>query len=94
MREVVKKELIHIPRRDFDQNMFRQAYWSLRLHSLGKKVVGQHSKEEVFVEATKLVRKDSKSFCPSFDSNFFDKDKLIELSKNDPAISDCFVRMK
>jgi len=93
MREVVKKELIHIPRRNFDQNMFRQAYWSLRLHSLGKKG-GQRSKEEVLVDATRLIRKESESFCPHFDSEFFDQEKLAELSKSDPSVAGCFVRRK
>jgi len=94
MRETVKEELKFIPRRNFDQNMLRQAYWSLRLHSLGERADGVSSKEEVLVEATKLVRKDSGSFCPYFDSKFFDEEKLIELSKGDPSVSGCFVRRK
>ena len=94
MRETVKEELKFIPRRNFDQNMMRQAYWSLRLHSLGKKADSTSTKEEVLVKATKLVRKDSKSFCPHFDSEFFHEEKLIELSKSDPSVAGCFVRRK
>ena len=37
MRKQVKEELNHIPRGDLNQNILRQAYWSLRLHSLGRK---------------------------------------------------------
>lgn len=94
MREIVKKELVHIPRKNFDQNMLRQAYWSLRLHSLGKKSNRSQSKEEVLIEATKLVRKDNKSFCPHVDLNFFDQKKLIELSKKDESIKGCFMKKK
>lgn len=94
MRETVKEELKFIPRRNFDQNMMRQAYWSLRLHSLSDKVDRPKSKEEVLVQATKLVRKDSESFCPYFDSDFFDEEKLIKLSQSDPLVADCFVRRK
>lgn len=94
MRETVKEELKFIPRRNFNQNMMRQAYWSLRLHSLGEKADRASTKEEVLVKATKLVRKDSESFCPYFDSEFFDEKKLIELSKSDPSVAGCFVRRK
>jgi len=71
MREQVKKELEHIPRGDLYQNIFRQTYWSLRLHSLGKKGT-QTSKEEVLVEAIKLVRRENPDFQPKFDDKFFD----------------------
>ena len=94
MRETVKEELKFIPRRNFDQNMLRQAYWSLRLHSLGKKANTASTKEEVLVEAAKLVKKDSESFCPYFDSRFFDQKRLIELSKDDKSIMGCFVKEK
>ena len=38
MREKVKEEIQYIPKGNFYQNMLRQVYFSLRLHSLGKKV--------------------------------------------------------
>jgi len=94
MRETVKEELKFIPRRNFDQNMMRQAYWSLRLHSLGEKADSVSTKEEVLVKAAKLVRKDSESFCPYFDSEFFNEETLIELSEKDPSVAGCFARRK
>jgi len=80
MREQVKEELNHIPRGNLNQNMLRQIYWSLRMHSLGKKGA-EKSKEEVLVEATKLVRKDDPSFHPKFDKSFFKIKKIKKLLK-------------
>jgi len=94
MRKQVKEELNHIPRGDLNQNILRQAYWSLRLHSLGRKAKTKISKEEVLVKATKLIKKDNPAFCPRFDDKFFDVDKLVELAKNDSDVLACFQRKK
>ncbi|MDI6859921.1 MAG: hypothetical protein QMC85_05455 [Methanocellales archaeon] len=90
MREKVKEELNHIPRWDFNQNMLRQAYWSLRLHSLGKKSEKEKTKEEVLIEVTELIKKDNPSFYPRFDEKFFDLRLLREVTKNKPNIQECF----
>lgn len=94
MRKQVKEELDHMPRRDFDQNMLRQAFWSLRLHSLGKKVEAGTSKEEVLVKATKLIKKDNPNFCPRFDDKFFDVNNLCKAAKDDNTVLVCFRRKK
>lgn len=95
MREQVKEELESIPRGNLDQNMIRQGYWALRTHNLGKKVKSPLSKEETLIQAVKLVQKDNPNFCPKFDENFFDIDKLCNASKKDPEFnSTCFCSMK
>jgi len=94
MRKQVKEELNYIPRRDFDQNILRQTYWGLRLHSLGKKAGCETSKEEVLVKALKLTRRDSPDFCARYDEQFFDSKKLYEAAKDDPSILGCFLKKK
>jgi len=37
MREIVQKEIEHIPSGDYKQNLFRQIYFTTRMNSLGKK---------------------------------------------------------
>lgn len=72
LREQVKKELDRIPRGDLNQNILRQAYWTLRMNSLGKKAKKEGTtKEEVLIRAIRFVRKDNKNFNPRFDGAFF-----------------------
>lgn len=92
MREKVKGELSHIPRWDFNQNMLRQAYWSLRLHSLGKKSEREKTKEEVLIEVTELIKKDNPNFYPRFDEKFFDLELIREITKDKPHVQKCFFK--
>lgn len=62
IRDTVKKELEDIPRGILQQNIFRQAYSALRMHSLGSKAKGLVTKEEVFKEAEKLIRQNYPDF--------------------------------
>lgn len=90
MRAQVKEELNHLQRGDFNQNMLRQAYWSLRLHSIGKKSGIEKSKEEVLVKALQLIIKNNPAFRPKFDETFFDIEKLCEIAKEDNNLLACF----
>jgi hypothetical protein len=90
MRTQVKEEMNNIPRGDLNQNMFRQAYWSLRLHSLGKKAKNEESKEDVLVKAVGIVRHSNKEFSPKFNDNFFDLKAIRNASRNDKDLFSCF----
>jgi len=94
MRKKVKEELDHIPRRDFSQNMLRQAYWSLRLHSIGKRAGKERSKEEVLVRAAQIVKKDNPNFCPRFNDGFFNANNLYKAAKDDSGVLACFRKKK
>ena len=94
MREKVKAELEHIPRGDFNQNMFRQAYWAIRLHGLGKKAEKEISKEDAICRATEIIQRNSADFCPTIDTKFFDINKLLEYSKNNPKVLSCMKKMR
>jgi hypothetical protein len=50
MREIVLAELKHIPDWPVHQGELRMQYWSLRMHSLGKKVKIRKSAKEVLDE--------------------------------------------
>ncbi len=71
MRKTVQEELKHIPRGNFDQNMFRQYYASLRMESLGRKAPYPKSKEDVLKEGIELIKKSHRGFEPSYDQQFF-----------------------
>lgn len=90
MRKQVKDELNYIPRWDFNQNMLRQAYWSLRMQSIGKKAGIESSKEEVLVKSIQLIKKDNPDFYPRINENFFDNAKLCRIAKDDSALLACF----
>lgn len=94
MRRQVKEELNHIARWDFNQNMMRQVYWGMRLHSIGKKAERESSKEEILVKAIKFIKKDNPNFCPRFDDNFFDINKLRKAAKDDSDVLACFSKKK
>ena len=70
MRETVEKELEHIPRGTFEQNMLRGFFQSLRVNSLGKKAQ-YHSKEEVLGVSIAALKKQYPKFEPEYDKAFF-----------------------
>ncbi|MBI2129004.1 hypothetical protein HYU07_02085 [Candidatus Woesearchaeota archaeon] len=95
MREQVKEELEGLPRGDLDQNMLRQAYWALRTHNLGRTVKLPLSKEETLIQATKLIQKDNRAFCPKFDEKIFNRVDLCSVAKKDPEFNSvCFCSIK
>jgi len=79
IRQTVEEELRHIPRGNEAQNLFRQVYNVLRLKSLGRKASKKKTKEEVFVEAIREVRKIYPDFFPEFDEEFFNKEVILKL---------------
>lgn len=70
MRETVEKELEHIPRGTFEQNMLRGFFQSLRMNSLGKNAQ-YHSKEEVLGASIAALKKQYPKFEPDYDRKFF-----------------------
>lgn len=74
MREKVEKELEHIPRGTFEQNMLRGFFQSLRMNSLGKKAQ-YHSKEEVLSASIGALKKQYPKFEPEYDKDFFKETK-------------------
>lgn len=71
MREMVNKELEHIPRGSFPQNMLREYYQILRSHSLGKKAKTNKTKEDILLESINAVKKENPDYIPLFDDKFF-----------------------
>jgi coenzyme F420 hydrogenase subunit beta len=71
MREQVNRELEHIPRGSFPQNMLRMYYQPLRMHSLGKHAETNRTKEDVLTESIDAVRKDWPKFIPHYDTEFW-----------------------
>lgn len=74
MREKVEKELEHIPRGTFEQNMLRSFYQSLRMNSLGKNAQ-YHSKEEVLEVSIAALKKQYPKFEPEYSKDFFKETK-------------------
>ncbi|MGA2791019.1 MAG: hypothetical protein ABSF00_09650 [Candidatus Bathyarchaeia archaeon] len=75
MREKVEKELQHIPRGTFEQNMLRGFFQSLRMNSLGKNAQ-YHSKEDVLNGSIAALKKQYPNFEPEYD-----KDSFIEAKR-------------
>ena len=75
IREQIKKEIEHIPRGNFYQNLLRQAYSSFRMASLGKKAQFPNDKNEILKLAikniTEYAKKESINFKPEYDKSFF-----------------------
>ena len=71
IQEQIKEELNHIPRGNTPQNELRMLYWSLRMHSLGKKAKANETKEEVLKKSIEAIKKDYPDFVPQFDEKFF-----------------------
>lgn len=71
MRETVINELKHIPGDNPAQKRLRQVYWMLRMNSLGKKSVGNQSKEDILRESIKTTRLSLPDFKPNYDKTEF-----------------------
>lgn len=71
MRELVNKELEHIPRGNQSQNELRMFYQILRMHSLGKKAKNKATKEEILLKSIEAVKKYSPNFMPQYERKFF-----------------------
>jgi hypothetical protein len=69
LKAAINEELTHIPRGEFEQNMFRMAYNAVRLHELSEDP--SKSKEDSFLSALQAVRAQSKEFRPTFDGGYF-----------------------
>ncbi len=71
MRELVNKELEHIPRGSMQQNLLRMYYQTLRMSSLGKKAKTNKMKEDVLLESIDAVKKEYPEYIPQYDTKFF-----------------------
>jgi coenzyme F420-reducing hydrogenase beta subunit len=71
MKEQVNRELEHIPRGSFPQNMLRMYYQSLRMHSLGKHAKTNRTKEEVLLDSVHAIQEDWPKFIPRYDTEFW-----------------------
>lgn len=75
MREKVEKELEHIPRGTFEQNMLRSFFQSLRMNSLGKNAEVADNKEAVLNASIAAIKKQYPKFEPQYDRDFFNEAK-------------------
>lgn len=73
MREIVLKELEHIPKWPHPQEELRMVYWSLRMHSLGRRVDRPKTAKEVLEESINFLRTDYPNSTFRYDINFFNK---------------------
>jgi len=74
IQEEVKRDLEHIPKGDFSQNMLRQYYCVIRMNSLGKKSENPNAScKELLRQAIDAVRKDHPEFEARFDIDYFKK---------------------
>jgi coenzyme F420 hydrogenase subunit beta len=71
MREQVNRELEHIPRGSFPQNLLRMYYQPLRMHSLGKHARKDRTKEDVLLESIAAVQTDWPRFIAHYDTEFW-----------------------
>jgi cobalamin-dependent methionine synthase I len=56
---------------DLAQNLFRQRYSGMRMHSLGPYAQPSKTKEDVLFEVIESVRKENPEFKPRYDEKFF-----------------------
>jgi len=71
MREIVLRELEHIPKWPEPQRDLRMVYWSRRMHSLGRKTKWQRTAKEVLEESISLLKEDYPEFKFQYDKQFF-----------------------
>jgi len=71
MREMVKRELKHIPRGSLIQNELRMLYWIMRMNSLGKKTTVKKTAKEVLEDCIVYLRKDHPDSEFQYDKEFF-----------------------
>ena len=69
--EQVKKEMEHIPRGSYLQNMLRLYYQPLRMNSLGKKAQMNATKEDILSQSIDAVQKEYPEFVPQYNAKFF-----------------------
>ena len=69
LNKKVTKELKHIPRGSFDQNMLRTYYNAMRRHDL---ILNPAlPAKDTLIRAVELMRKDKPDFLPVYDRDFF-----------------------
>jgi len=73
MREIMLKELKHIPERSRPQRELRMVYSRNRMHSLGKKADMPKTPKEVLEESISSLRGDYPDFKFEYDQEFFNK---------------------
>ncbi len=72
MREQVLAEMENIPTRPKPaQSYLRMAYFTARMHSLGKKAIGDKTAFDVLQEAIGILRKDNPEMEFVYDQSFF-----------------------
>ena len=71
MREIVLRELEHIPKWPEPQGELRMVYWRRRMYSLGRKVNRQTTAKEVLDESIASLRADYPDFKFEYDERFF-----------------------
>ena len=73
MREIVLRELEHIPDWPEPQGELRMVYWRLRMHSLGRRANKQKTAKEVLEESISSLKGDYPDFKFEYDEQFFDR---------------------
>lgn len=73
MRQIVLKELEHIPNVPEPQGELRMVYWSRRMHSLGRKGDRQKTAKEVLEESITSLKRDYPDYNFEYDEQFFNK---------------------
>lgn len=71
MREIVLRELEHIPKWPEPQGELRMVYWNRRMHSLGRKVNRGKTAKEVLEESITYLGRDYPDFKFEYDQQFF-----------------------
>ena len=74
MREKVLNELEYVDKRPkLQQSELRAAYWSKRMHSLGKKAKGEKTAFEVLQECIEFIQREYPGFEFRYNKTFFRK---------------------
>ncbi len=75
MREKVRAELSRIPDWPEDhQSALRMMYWSLRMHSLGKKAKEKKTAFDVLQDCVRFIQERHPDYKPLYDREFFEKE--------------------
>ena len=77
MREIVLRELEHIPNWPEPQGELRMVYWSRRMHSLGRKVNRQKTAKEVLGESIASLSGDYPDFNFEYNEQFFNRNEEL-----------------
>ena len=73
MRDIVLKELEHVPKWPEPQAELRMVYWSRRMNSLGKRVNRQKTAKEVLEESIDFLKEEYPNFRFTYNAEFFNK---------------------